>query len=106
MMRRNMRHLGVLRGAGTLVSSDEIMGRADYELDGYLVRPGEVVASGEIRMAADALSMAFGRKDLSLRTDDVRVLAIRFSGKRQGAPDDAAHVDVYGGLPPEAEWRR
>jgi hypothetical protein len=101
-----MRHLGVLRGAGTLESSGEVMGRADYEFDGYLTRPGEVLASGEIRMAADALSKAFSRRDLSLRTDDGHVLAIRFSGKRQGTSDDAAHVDVHGGLPPEKEWRR
>jgi hypothetical protein len=101
-----MRHLGVMRGAGTLDSSGEVIGRADFELDGYLVGPGEVVASGEIRMAADALTNAFGRRDLSLRTDDGRVLAIRFSGKRRGAPDTAAHADVHGGLPLEKEWRR
>jgi hypothetical protein len=103
---KTMRHLGILRGAGTLESRGEVMGRAGYEFDGYLVRPGEVVASGEIRMAADALSKAFGRRDVSLRTDDGRVLAIRLSGRRQGAPNDAAHVDVLGGLPPEKEWRR
>jgi hypothetical protein len=101
-----MRHLGGLRGAGTLESHGEAMGRADYEFDGYLTRPGEVVASGEIRMAADALSRAFGRRDLSLRTDDGHVLAIRFSGKRLSIADGAAHVDVHGGVPTEKEWRR
>ena len=101
-----MRHIGVLRGAGTLESRGEVMGRADYEFDGYLMRQGEVVASGEIRMAADALSNAFGRRDLCLRTDDGRVLGIRLSGARLGMPDDAAHADVHDGLPPEKEWRR
>jgi hypothetical protein len=101
-----MRHLGVLRGSGTLESHDEVLGRVDYEFDGYLMRPGEVVASGEIRMAADALTNAFGRRNIALRTDDGRVLAIRFSAKRQGTPKDAAHVDVHDGLPPEQEWQR
>ena len=102
-----MRHLGILRGAGTLESGGgRVMGRVDYEFDGYLMRPGEVVASGEIRMAADALTDALRRRDLSLHTDDGRVLGIRFSGRRVGAPDDAAHADVRDGLPTEKEWRR
>jgi hypothetical protein len=101
-----MRHLGVLRGAGTLESGGHAMGRVNYEFDGYLIRPGEVSASGEIRMDADALTNVFGRRDLSLRTDDGRVLAIRFSTRRYGSPDNAAHADVHGGLPPEDEWRR
>ena len=101
-----MRHLGVLRGTGTLESRGEVMGRVNYEFDGYATRPGQVVASGEVRMEADALGNAFGRRDLSLRTDDGRVLAIRFSGRRHGMPVDAAHVDVYDGLPLEKEWHR
>jgi hypothetical protein len=101
-----MRHLGVLRGAGTLECRGEVMGRADYEFDGYLMRPGEVVASGEIRMAADALRYAFSRRDLRLRTDDGRMLGVRFSHRRSGTPDDIAHADVHDGLPPEKDWRR
>ena len=38
-----MRYLGALRGAGTLVGATGPFGRADYELDGYLMKPGEVV---------------------------------------------------------------
>ncbi len=101
-----MRHLGVLRGAGTLESHGEMVGRADYEFDGYLVRAGEVVASGEIRMEAGALRSAFGRRDLRLRTDDGRVLGVRFSPRRQGSPEDAAHADVHDGLPAEKDWHR
>lgn len=101
-----MRHLGVLRGSGTLEASGEVVGRVDYEFDGYVMRPGEVVASGEIRMKADALSDALGRRNLSLRTDDGRVLGIRFSARRVGTPDNAAHADVHDGLPPEKDWRR
>lgn len=101
-----MRHLGVLRGAGTLLSRGETVGRADYEFDGYLMRPGEVVASGEIRMAPGMLRDAYGRRDLSLRTDDGRVLGVRLSPRRQDSPDDAAHADVHDGLPGEKDWRR
>ena len=101
-----MRHLGVLRGAGTLVSRGETVGRADYEFDGYLMRPGEVVASGEIRMAPGMLRDAYGRRDLSLQTDDGRVLGVRLSPRRQDSPDDAAHADVHDGLPAEKDWQR
>ena len=40
---RLMRYLGALRGAGTLGGATGPFGRADYELDGYLMKPGEVV---------------------------------------------------------------
>ncbi len=101
-----MRYLGALRGAGTLFGEIEPLGRVDYEFDGYLVRPGEVVASGEVRMHADALTSAFARQDLSLKTDDGRTLRIRFSGKRQRMASDYAHADVHGGLPDAKDWAR
>lgn len=101
-----MRYLGALRGAGTLFGAVEPLGHVDYEFDGYLVRPGEVVASGEIRMDADALNAAFGRQDLSLKTEDGRTLQIRFSGKRLKATSDYAHADVHGGLPDAKSWKR
>ena len=101
-----MRHLGVLRGTGTLWIGGKPAGRANYEFDGYLVKPGEVVASGEVRMSADVLGNAFGRADLTLQTDDGRTLALRFSGKRLSATSSVAHADVRGGLPDEKEWRR
>src|SRR5204862_6776370 len=49
---RMMKFLGRLRGNGTLVCGDEQIGAADYDLDGFMTRPGEVVASGELRMSA------------------------------------------------------
>jgi hypothetical protein len=101
-----MRYLGVMRGAGTLSCGEEPMGRADFDLDGFLTRPGEVVASGELRMPAESLNNAFGRSDLHLVTDDGRVLNVRFSGKRMNAASDAAHVDVTGALPAPEQWRR
>ena len=101
-----MHYLGPLRGAGMLMDATGSLGRVDYELDAYLMRPGEVVASGEIRMDADALNAAFGRRDLSLQTDDGRTLGVRFSGKRLSRTSDVAHADIKGGLPDPKEWPR
>jgi hypothetical protein len=101
-----MRHLGVLRGTGTLVGETGPLGRADYEFDGYLMRPGEVVASGEIHMNPAELNEAFGRRDLSLQTDDGRLLGVRFSGKRHSQTSTVAHADVRSGLPDAKDWRR
>jgi hypothetical protein len=101
-----MRYLGPLRGTGTLTSDSGPLGQVSYELDGYLTQPGEVVASGEIHMNADALNAAFNRRDLSLKTDDGRTLGIRFSGKRTSSTSDVAHADVRGGLPETKEWTR
>jgi hypothetical protein len=101
-----MQYLGALRGSGTLSCGDKPMGPATFEFDGYLTRPGEVVASGELRMTPDALNQVFGRRDIHLRTDDGRVLSIRFSGKRLSRESDAAHVDVGGDLPSAKQWKR
>lgn len=101
-----MRHLGALRGSATLECKGESFGRATYEFDGYLMKPGEIVASGEVRMDAGALADAFGRNDLKLRSDDGIVLSIRFSGKSLPPGKTVAHADAREGLPPEREWRR
>lgn len=101
-----MQYLGALRGAGVLIGTAGPLGRVDYELDAYLVRPAEVVASGEIRMNPEELNEAFGQRDLNLQTDDGRTLGLRFSGKRLSPTSDAAHVDIRGGLPDAKQWRR
>jgi len=102
-----MQYLGALRGTGLLVDAGGApLGRADYELDAYLMRPGEVVAAGEIRMDAEALNAAFGRRDLALRTNDGRTLGVRFSGKRLSRTSEVAHADIQGGLPDAMAWRR
>lgn len=106
-----MRHLGVLRGSGLLSVNrpDEAavdLARVEFEIDGFCTRPGEVLGSGEIRMAPEALERAFGLRDLVLTTDDGHALAMRFSSRRRDAGDDAAHVDITGGLPPVDHWRR
>ncbi|MHC5653372.1 hypothetical protein [Stappia sp.] len=100
-----MRHLGGLQGSGVLKCGNKIFARADYDLDGFLRKPGEVVGSGDIRMDSVTLRQVFGRKDLHLLTDDGRLLRIRFSETRLPAASDAAHVDVVGDLPLASEWR-
>ncbi len=98
-----MRFLGKLRGTGTLVSGDETIGQAEYELDGYVMRPGSVVASGELRMPSASLAEALLRRDLRLLTGDGRTLQLRITGKPAG---DAVHIDIAEGLPAERDWRR
>lgn len=105
-MKAGMHYLGVLRGSGSLASGEEPIGRVDYDIDGFLTQPGDVVGSGELRMTPDDLDRAFGRTDLILTTDEGRVLTVRFSGKRLDPGSDAAHADIGGALPPAAEWRR
>ena len=101
-----MRHLGTLRGSGTLEHDGGAVGRADYEFDGYVVKPGEISASGEVRMAPPLLAGAFGRRGLAIRTDDGHLLTLRFSAKWVPDTADIAHADVTGGLPTEKMWRR
>ena len=101
-----MKFLGKLRGSGTLATVDETIGPADYELDGYLMRPGAVVASGELHMATDALKASFDRRGLRLVTADGRVLPLRFTGKSSTRLGGIAHVDISEGLPDEKEWLR
>ena len=83
-----------------------MFGPADYEIDGYCTKPGEVQGSGEISMAPADLANAFGHRNLELATDDGRVLALRFSPRRRDARSGAAHADIRGGLPAEGDWRR
>ena len=106
LSRMSMQYLGAMRGTGRLAGSDgQAFGPVDYDVDGYLMNTGRVVASGELRMPADALTLAFGRNDLRLFTEDLGVLTVRFSGKRKNPDEEAAHIDVTEGLPPAKKWR-
>ena len=100
-----MHYLGGLHGAGILKAGDKTLARADFDFDGYLMKPGQVTSCGEIRMAPEALREVFGRKDLRLLTDDGRLLSIQFSEKRLRAASNVAHVNVAGDLPIASEWR-
>jgi hypothetical protein len=101
-----MRFLGKLCGSGTLANADGTIGPADYELDGYVMRPGAIVASGELRMPSAALARAFERRNVHLVTADGRTLPLRFTGKPSDRGGDVAHIDISEGLPDETEWRR
>lgn len=101
-----MKLLGKLRGNGMLASADGPIGPAAYELDGYAMRPGAVVASGELSMDAGVLRGAFDRRDLHLVTADGRKLPLRFTGKPSDRHGRIAHIDISEGLPDEKEWRR
>ncbi|MGO9683489.1 MAG: hypothetical protein ACLPTZ_13045 [Beijerinckiaceae bacterium] len=100
-----MHYLGGLRGAGVLTCGDQTLARANYDFDGFLTKRCEVTGCGEIRMSPEALREIFGRTDLQLRTDDGRLLSIRFSERRLVSASVAAHVEVAGELPPLSEWR-
>jgi hypothetical protein len=99
-----MKYLGALRGSGILASPDESFGAATYEIDGYLTRPGEVVASGELHMAPRDLARAFGLRHLRLRTGDGRELTVRFTARKLAAASSFAHADFGGDLPAAAAW--
>lgn len=101
-----MRFLGKLRGTGTVASADGTIGQADYELDGYVMRPGAIVASGELRMASAALERAHAGQRVQLVIADGRTLPLRFTGRPSDRGGDAAHIDISEGLPDEKEWRR
>ena len=104
--RGSIQFLGRLSGAGELACDGEPMGRATFEIDGFRTRTGEIVGSGEVRMTPAELDRAFGRINLTLTTDEGRVLAVRFSGKRHNASENAAHADITGDLPAAKHWRR
>jgi hypothetical protein len=101
-----MNYIGGLRGAGLLMCGDAPIARTEYDLDGYLSKAGEVTGCGEIRLPALALKGVFGREDLQLRTDEGRLLRLRFSEKQLSSDMRAAHVDLVGELPALADWRR
>lgn len=101
-----MKFLGKFQGTGTLMCADGPIGSADYDLDGYVMRPGAIVASGELHMASGLLDTAFGRSGLRLVTTEGRLLPLRFTGKSTDRHGQIAHVDISEGLPAEDEWRR
>jgi hypothetical protein len=98
--------LGKLTGRGTLASPDGAICSADYDLDGYLIRPGTVVASGELHVAPGALEAVIDRRALRLTTAEGRILPVRFTGKLSEQLGEIVHVDISEGLPAERDWSR
>ena len=101
-----MKFLGKLRGNGTLAGADGPIGPAGYELDGYVMRPGAIVASGELSLEAGVLRGVFDHRGLHLVIADGRKLPLRFTGKPSDRHGRIAHIDISEGLPDEKEWRR
>ena len=99
-----MRYLGELRGSGLVMCDGKAVGRASYDFDCFLQPKTGVTSNGEIRLAAPALRDVFGRRDVQLRTDDGRLLDLRFSEKKLLSTADSAHVDVSGELPVLQDW--
>jgi hypothetical protein len=103
-----MHYLGCISGSGVLICGGKEIARASYDFDGFLRPPTGVISSGEIRLAPSTLRDVFGRPDVQIRTDDGRVLELRFSEKKLDSAAGAAHVDVTGDLPPASaqNWRQ
>jgi hypothetical protein len=101
-----MTYVGALRGEGMLLKAEAAsnLGRAEYDIDGFLDHTKAVVASGEIRMEPLDLGNAFGVGDVVLESESGLRLVLRFSSKQLPPGTTAAHVDVIGGLPTKAEW--
>lgn len=100
-----MRYLGRLHGRGVVTLAGIDVGPASYDIDGFVVHPQGITGSGEIRLRSPLLSHVFGRRDVHLRTDDGRILDLRFSDKELRGDGDVAHVDVGGQLPTPSAWR-
>jgi hypothetical protein len=101
-----MQYLGRLSGSGLLTRDGETVARASYEFEGFLRPRGIVVSSGEISLSPTDLKAVFGRPGVQLRTDDGRLLDLRFSEKELRLANGVAEVEVSGDLPgSSAEWR-
>jgi hypothetical protein len=101
-----MQYLGRLSGSGLLTRDGETVARASYEFEGFLRPRGIVVSSGEISLSPTDLKAVFGRPGVQLRTDDGRLLDLRFSEKELRLANGVAEVEVSGDLPGSpAEWR-
>lgn len=98
-----MRYLGRLHGHGVVTRMGRDVGRASYDIDGFAVHPRGITGSGEIRLPPADLASVFGRRDVHLRTDDGRLLDLRFSDKSLREGSVVAHVDVGGELPTATE---
>jgi hypothetical protein len=95
----DMHYLGGLSGIGILICKGREIAPAAYDFDGFLRPTREVVSCGEIRLAASVLEDVFGHANVQIRTQDGRLLDLKFSEKTLDRTAEAAHVDVTGELP-------
>lgn len=99
-----MRYLGRLHGEGVVTADGREIGRAAYDFDGFAVPHRGVTGSGEIRLRHAELALVFAGRNVRLRTDDGRVLDLRFSDRDLRGETGVAHVDVAGQLPIPSAW--
>ncbi|WP_029003228.1 hypothetical protein [Azorhizobium doebereinerae] len=99
-----MNYLGGLRGSGLLVCGNVPIARTEYDFEGYLSSAGQVTSCGEICLPAATPKGGFGH-GLELRTDEGRLLRLRFSDTKRPSAVGAVHVDVLGLLPAAADWQ-
>lgn len=89
-----MRYPGGASGKGVLLCAGREVARAAYDFDSFCSEPAGITGSGEIRLSAATLRDVFGRNDVQLRTDDGRLMDLRFSEKLLLSASSVAHVDV------------
>jgi hypothetical protein len=101
-----MRYLGRIAGDGVLLREGAAIARASYDFEGFAGPRGDNICSGELLLTRAVLESVFGTSGVQLRTDDGRLLNLRFSEKALGKASVAAQVEVTGDLPgSQAEWR-
>jgi hypothetical protein len=100
-----MRYLGGISGSGMLKCKGVEIADASYDFEGFSRKSGEIIGSGEIKLASPALRALFGRTDVQMVTEDGRLLNLKFSDKEL-REQGVAHVDVSGDLPGAKNWRR
>lgn len=89
------KHLGTLRGEGTLLSeAGREIGHVAYEIDGYVER-GAKSANGQIEGQSVTLDRALEAKDATLVLDSGRCIHVVVSDRNAGA----AEIRVAGGFP-------
>jgi hypothetical protein len=101
-----MRYLGRIAGDGVLLRDGQAIARASYDFEGFAGPRGDNLCSGELLLTRSVLESVFGTSGVQLRTDDGRLLDLRFSDKALGRAAVVAQVEVTGQLPgSQAEWR-
>ncbi|MEM7633437.1 MAG: hypothetical protein AAF299_02675 [Pseudomonadota bacterium] len=103
-----MEYLGRLSGRGVILHNGLEISSACFEFDGFLTTHAGVICNGEIQMSVSMLKAVFPLRTMQLRTDEGRMLECRFSDKKIGPGQEAAHVDVTGEIPGDdkCQWRR
>ncbi len=92
---KGIKHLGTLRGEGTLLSeAGREIGHVAYEIDGF-VEHGEKSANGQIEGESVTLDRAFQARDATLVLDSGRCIHVVVSDRSPGA----AEIRVTGGFP-------